>query len=156
MDEHTVLRSRGVSAVRNKLNRLFQHHHWTDEQVTALEEWIRLEEAAAGEESLSCGELARRAMRQLVPAVLGDRSEYAVVGKIRKMRRILTTRRSGEAEDSKSEGSSAGPPAHASEYPSPTTFPIQLPDIDTSISKSVGLGILARRAEADMICPDWQ
>src|SRR3979411_99432 len=31
-----------------------------------------------------------------------------------------------------------------------------LPDIASSMSASVGCGLLARSAEADMICPDWQ
>jgi hypothetical protein len=31
-----------------------------------------------------------------------------------------------------------------------------LPDMAASISASVGLGLAASSAAADMICPDWQ
>ena len=31
-----------------------------------------------------------------------------------------------------------------------------LPDIASTISSSVGLGVFARSAAACMICPDWQ
>lgn len=82
--------------------------HWTEEQQATLEEFIRREEADA-DGPLTCGKLARRAMKQLGPAVLGYHSEGAVEEKIR---RIRSARRLREAEeDSENDGSSAGFPA---------------------------------------------
>lgn len=58
---------------------------WTAAHKLALREFVQREKAAAGKETLTLIEIARRAMAQLVPGVLGPRTKGAVLKKIKIM-----------------------------------------------------------------------